>query len=246
MRERVHSLPTACTALLLLSSALAPSLCAQETAPHGEPSPAAAKVVAPSDRPRPADAKSLFALFRAMNGLEATFTEQKHLALLAKPLRSKGRLMFFRTEPGKPGYLARMVDEPEPSSVRITPDELRMTNRDGTEVVDLRRSDDVRVFVTSLVRVFEGDEATLAKAFDVSYTPDPKNDAAWSLRLVPKDKPLNQMLGALTLSGEGEAVTKIEIKEPNGDRTETKITAANPLRTFTPAELHELFGITAK
>lgn len=235
------------TVALLLGCSLA-----QETPPRTETKPAAqpaaqdAPTAAPSERPRPTDAKALFALFRAMTGLEASFTEQKHLALLARPLRSKGRLFFHRPEAGKPGYLARVVDEPEPSSVRITPDELRMTNRDGSEVVDLRHSDDLRAFVTTLVRVFEGDEATLAKAFAVTYAKDATDELAWSLRLVPKEKPLTQMLGALVLAGRGEAVSRIEVEEPNRDRTVTTIVAADPRRVFTPQELQQLFGIAPK
>ncbi len=231
-----------------LFAIIAPVAAQQPTLPTA---PVKAAPQEPRQRPRPADATSLFRTFAAMTGLEARFEEDKHLALLALPLKSKGRLYFFRRDRTSAGYLARHVEQPEVSSVLITPTELRLQNRDGTEVVDLKRSDKVRTFITSLVHVFEGDEAALTKAYTVQFTPTEKDKAekdpaGWTLTLVPRDKPLNQMLKSLHLVGEGEAVVRIEIEEPNGDRTVTRIVAADPTRTFDAAEQQRLFGIGPK
>ena len=186
----------------------------------------------------------------AMTGLEARFEEEKHLSLLAVPLRSSGRLYFQRAAQGKDahagGHLTRIVESPEPSTITISPRELRMQNRDGTEVVDLQRSDKVRTFVLSLVHVFAGDEPALTKAWTVRLLPDPKNERAWSLELLPRGKPLDQMIASLRLFGEGEAIVRIEMHEPNGDRTVTRIVAADPNRVFDGAEQKRLFGIEAK
>lgn len=197
----------------------------------------------PAERPRPADASALFARLAAVRGLEAAFEEQKHLALLALPLASKGRLYFHRPEPGGPAWLTRLVDSPEPASVRITPRELRLENRDGVEVVDLQKSDKVRTFVVSLVHVFAGDEAALRRSYDVAYEPDPEDGAAWTLALEPRVEPLDKLLRELRLAGRGEAVQRIEVHEPNGDRTITHIVRADPERVFDAAERQRLFGI---
>ncbi|MEO6594484.1 MAG: outer membrane lipoprotein carrier protein LolA [Planctomycetota bacterium] len=246
------------TFLLLGIVSAIPASAQQPPEPQAEPKPAAPPatqnpaVVDPRLRPRPADAKALFRTFAAMSGLEATFEEEKHLALLALPLKSKGHLFFYRRDQQSPGYLARHVDEPEPSSVLITPEELRLQNRDGTEVIDLKRSDKVRNFITSLVHVFAGDEAALMKSYEVAFAPEPKDDKnpkderGWTLTLTPRDKPLNQMLKSLRLVGTGEAVLRIEIHEPNGDRTVTRIVTANPTRTFDQVEQKRLFGIDPK
>ncbi len=50
----------------------------------------------------------------------------------------------------------------------------------------------------------------------------------------------------LLLVGQGKAVTRIELHEPNGDRTITKISNANPKRIFTMKEQKDIFGITAQ
>lgn len=229
--------------------------CALATATAQEPKPANAPIAAsgaapaasqgqaapPKERPRPVDQKALFALFARTPGFEARYDEEKHLALLAVPLKSSGRLLFL-----PPGYLARVVEKPEASVLRITPDELRVGGRDGEEVIDLKRADKVRIFVTSLVQVFAGNEATLQKSFTVAYTPDAKDARAWSLVLQPKQKPLDQMLKRLVLFGEGEAVVRIEVEDPNGDRTVTRITDADVARTFDAAERKKWFGIEAK
>ena len=226
-----------------LASCLA--ACAAGQAPVTPPAvpPTPPVTTTAQQQPRPKDAAALFATMAAMTGLEARFEEEKHIALLAAPLRSKGRLYFQRDAGAGSGHLARVVDEPEPSSVLITPKELRLQNRDGTEVIDLRRSDKVRTFVASLVHVFAGDQANLAKTYDVAYEVDAANTTAWTLVLTPRDKPLNQMLKSLRLYGEGEAVVRIELHEPNGDRTVTRIVSADPARRFDAAEQKKLFGI---
>lgn len=202
------------------------------TPPDKEKEPAQEK-----ERQRPADVRELFATFASMPGLEATYTEKKHLTLLAVPLESRGKLYFL-----PPGYLARVIEAPEKSTLIITPRELRMTGRDGVEVVDLAQSDRVRLFVTSLVRVFGGDRDTLERDYTIEYAPSKTDATTWRLQLTPRDKPLTQMLKALTLHGDGNAVTRIEVVEPNDDRTVTTIVAADPKRTFTKEEKVKLFG----
>ncbi|MFY9344569.1 MAG: outer membrane lipoprotein carrier protein LolA [Planctomycetota bacterium] len=194
--------------------------------------------VAGKDQPRPADARALFAAFAKLPGLEATYEEEKHLALLAAPLKSRGRMLFL-----PPGYLARAVEAPEKSLLVITPDELRIDGRDGREVIDLKRSDRVRLFVTALVQVFAGNEPVLAKSFTVDYALDARSKTGWTLVLLPKEKALQQMIKSMTLRGEGVAVTAVEVEDPNGDRTVTKIVTADANRTFDAAEKKRWFGI---
>lgn len=197
--------------------------------------------VPPAQRPRAADQRELFQRFARMAGLEVAFTEQKQVALLAVPMESSGKLFFL-----PPAHLCRLVEKPSPSMVVITPDELRMQDKDKTEVVDLRRNDKLRAFITALVQVFAGDEAALQRSFTVDYALDPKLPRAWRLSLLPRGKPLDQMLQSMVLVGEGEAVQRIEWTEPNGDRTVTTVVSADPARRFDAAERQRWFGIVPK
>jgi len=219
-------------AAFLSSSLLLAALVAQEPT---NPQP----VSAPPDGPkRPRDHVELLATFAKMPGLEARFTEEKHLALLVVPLQSRGRLYFLR-----PGYLLREVEAPEKASLLITPKELRMKGREGTEVIDLQTSDRVQLFVTSLVQVFCGNKEALAKHYKIEFQPDARDEVSWRLVLTPSEKPLQQMLQSLTMRGSGFAVTEIEVKDPNGDRTVTRIVDANTKRHFDADEQLHLFRI---
>jgi len=209
----------------------APALPAASDSPSSSPAPAPAQG-------RPADASALLAVFARMDGLEAGFEEEKQLALLAAPLKSAGRLYFMR-----PGYLARLVQTPESSTLRITPTELQLSGKDGVERIDLRQSSDVRLFVTSLVQVFLGDEAALRGSFQVGLQPAADSATGWTLTLVPRGAPLDKLMAELRLQGEGSTVTRIEVREPSGDRTVTRILAADVARVFTAEEKTALFGI---
>ncbi len=194
-----------------------------------------------SPHERPKTAQALLERLAKIQGLEAHFVEEKHLALLAIPLKSSGSLYVMR-----PGHLARIIEKPERSQLTITPDELRMSDREGTEVLDLRQNDEVRVFVTSIMRVFLGDRKNLERSYDMLFELDATDRLAWSLRLTPKKKPLSQMLRTLELRGKGNSIARIELVEPNGDRTVTTIVEADSKRRFSDDEKLRLFGIGAK
>lgn len=191
-----------------------------------------------AEESRPADAKELFARFAKVRGLEASYEEEKHLALLALPLESSGKLYFL-----PPGYLTRVVEKPEPSTLRITPDEMRIAGREGVEVIDLRRDERFRVFVTSLVGVFAGQREDLARSYTIVYEPSAADEVHWTLTLTPAREPLDRMMKSLRLHGERMNVLRIEVLEPNGDRTNTRILRANPERSFTDEERERLFGL---
>ena len=214
--------------------------CGSLIAQQGEPAGATKQPDAQDEQARPADEPALFAMFAKLEQLRASYTEEKHLSLLAVPLKSKGQLCYL-----KRGYLSRIVAEPEPSRLTITPTELRMQNAEGTEVVDLRQSDRVRLFVTSLLQVFRGDRDALGKHYRVRYSPVENDDARWQLELVPEQEQLKPILKRLVLHGKGRGVERIVLEEPNGDRTVTTIVAARTDRPFSAEEKRELFGIEA-
>ena len=146
-----------------------------------------------------------------MRGLSASYTEEKHLSLLAVPLSSRGKL-YYRTGPdGADGQLVRVVEAPEKSKLSVSERELKISDSRGTEVIDLRQSDRVRLFVTSLMQVFRGDGAALARHYVVRYRHVGEQGGGWRLDLTPKKPPLDKMLRSLSLRGavaESDAGTK--------------------------------------
>jgi len=190
---------------------------------------------------RPSTAKELFARFAKMEGLEVSFVEKKHIALLAIPLESSGKIYFVR-----PGYLTRIVEKPTESRLTITPTQLHLKNSREDKVIDLRQNAELRAFVTSLLHVFAGDQEQLEKSYKVLFELDKKDESKWMLSLTPLKKPLTEMLRSLRLEGSGAAVSLIEMHEPSGDKTVTKVLVNNPKRRFTDKEKKSLFGIEAE
>lgn len=190
---------------------------------------------------RPVSAADLFARFAKMPGLEARYAEKKHVGLLTVPLQSRGVLYFMRG-----GYLARVVKKPRPSLLAITPTQLRMEDDKGVEVVDLRQSPELRLFVTSLARVFSGDRKELGSSYTIAFEPDAADKLGWSLMLRPRAKPLTNMVKSLRLRGMGYSVTKIEMHEPNGDHSVMSVVDADAEREFSDEEKFELFGLEDK
>ena len=237
-RSHARTTPSRASRCLVLALSMALAAPGQQDPPGGAAPPAPSAFEAAQAAARPRDADELFRHFAALRGLAATFTERKHLSLLAVPLESRGALYFL-----PPGHLARVVEAPEPCSVTITAAELRMRDATGVEVLDLRQSDRVRLFVTSLLRVFQGDRDALAAHYRVRYEPDPDDGGAWRLVLTPRGEPLDRILTELALAGRGRAVREITWLEPGGDRTVTTIVTAEPDRVFTEAERRDLFGI---
>lgn len=230
------------TALVVIGAALGSTSLQSPSAPE------ASSRVAPRERARPRDERALFELFAASPGFEARYEEEKHLGLLAVPLKSRGRLFFL-----PPGHLTRIVEEPEPSRVRITPSELHTTSRGNEKRIDLSQSEELRAFVTSLVQVFAGRRDGLALLWTIEYASIADDPRGWTLTLVPRaaepgsksKASLARMVSRLELTGEGEFVTRIEVREPSGDRTVTRILEADPERKFSDAERAEFFELPA-
>lgn len=186
-----------------------------------------------------AELTALLRGFREMPGLEASFEEEKTLALLAAPLRSTGTLYYA---PG--GYLLRRVETPRRAEIVVTPRELRVVEGAETQRFDLRAREDVAHFVQSFLWILSGDEAALRRNFSLAYSP--RDDAgAWSLALRPRDERMAYIVREIVVRGEGAAVLEVEVREASGDTTLTKMGETNPERRFGEDELRTLFGVSA-
>lgn len=237
--------PSPSAAALALLGALA-GLPGQERPPRQSPRRPTSPPAQTGQEPagvRPADLAALFQRLRTMRGLSASYTEEKHLSLLAVPLTSSGKLYYRTDRDGANGQLVRVVEKPEPSKLSVTAKELRISGDHGTEVIDLRQSDRVRLFVTSLMQVFRGEQEALQRHYEVRFAHVGERGARWRLDLTPKQAPLDKILRSLSLRGAGDAVTQIVLTEPSGDRTITRIRAADPRRVFTPEEQRQIFGL---
>lgn len=236
-----------CSALSLALWGWAPGLVSAQAADAGSADAGKrAAVAAPVDAAVAAggatlavDAATLLQAFSGMPGLEARFREEKHIALLAKPLRSEGRLFFTH-----PGLLLRRVETPRPSEVIITGERVLLRDASGEQALDLRARKDLRPFVESLTWILAGNRKALEGVYSVSFQAE-RGAEPWQLTLKPKVEPLSKLIAHIRIRGNGYAVASIEVMETNGDSTLTQILDANPRRSFDAAERAKLFGVAA-
>ena len=221
--------------------------------------PAHAQTVAAQANPdsAPATLAALLAGFRAMSGFEARFEEEKRLALLAAPLRSRGRLYF-----SPPSTLLRRVEAPNPHDILIREHVVRIATPRGSaspgtapgtvanprdiETIDLAGRDDVRPLVESMLWIFSGDLEALEAIYRIDYQVlAPPENGRWMLRLAPRQESLSRWIRELAISGRGQAAERLEVTEAAGDRTTTRILEGNHERHFGVGEIEALFGIEA-
>jgi len=203
----------------------------------------AAEPVAPAAAPA-AESLSLDALlarFAAMSGLQASFREEKRMALLAAPLVNEGTIYFVPN--GKRPRLARHTARPARSVVLIDGGALKVADDAGREEIALDKSPAVRLFVDSFVKIFAGDREALAAMYTMALEAEGQR---WTLRLKPKVAPLDKLIERVEITGEGVVIATMRVVEVGGDESVTTFTAVDPGRKFTAEELAALFSLPTK
>lgn len=127
-------------------------------------SPDSSQDASPDVREAPASFEALLALYDSMAGFESGFEEERTLALIRDPLRSRGRLYF-----DPPSTLLRRIEEPRPLQILVARDEVRIRKDGREQVVDLKGRAEVRPLVESLLWLFAGDRVALERVYSVEY-----------------------------------------------------------------------------
>ena len=227
--DRFALLRSTCLKGLVL---LVAAVVAAPTASAGEPAAVAAA-------PAPAlTLGALLARFAAMSGLQASFREEKRMALLAAPLVNEGTI-YFVPNGGSP-RLARHTTVPAPSVVVIDGATLRVADAAGREEIALDRNPPVRLFVDSFVKIFAGDSAALGTMYTMELAAEGER---WTLRLKPKVAPIDKLVERVEISGEGVVIASMRVVEVGGDETVTTFSAVDPKRRFSAEESAALFSL---
>lgn len=174
--------------------------------------------------------------FAAVEGLEASYREEKRMALLAEPLVSEGTLHYVR-----PGRLARHQRSPTRATVLIEGDVLRFGDVHGSDRVDLSANPVVRMFVDSFLGVLSGEDKALARIYDVRFSAG--EAGKWRMRLQPRTAPMNKIVAFIELRGTDVVLEEMTIVEHGGDATRTVFLEVDPRRRYTTAELRDLFRL---
>lgn len=183
---------------------------------------------------QPLSVDSLLARFRALPGLQANFHETKKLLLLKAPLTSEGTIHF-----APPGKLARHTTGPAESTLVVDAHEVRFFDGESSQSIPLEGNPVVRLFVDAFLKVLEGDKAALEKIFTIELKP---SAAGWTMVLLPRIKPMNEVLDRLILEGDGAVLSRLTVREKSGDETVTTFSQVDIQHRYTPEEIRRIFG----
>lgn len=206
------------------------------TSPGQPATPLASALDAKETLTSPVGLRPLLAEFKKSPGIEARFTEEKKIALLAAPLKSTGKIYFHA-----PDSLARIVEKPRSSHLVMTGKKIVMKDKSGRKEVDLSDKPALRGLVTSLLHVLSGDEKKLLADFSVAMTGT--KASGWSLALIPRNSSLKKMIRSFELKGKGIVLSELRVKEASGDVSVTRFSEVNTKRKFKREDIARYFGI---
>jgi hypothetical protein len=142
---------------------------------------------------------------------EVRYVERQYLSLLRRPLESSGELLY-----DAPDRLEKRTLEPHPETLLLNGDVLTIERGHRTRVVDLKSYPQIAPFVESIRATLAGDRATLERLFRLQFAGNP---ARWSLDLVPLDAEVAKTVAEVRISGAGDALLEVEIRQADGDRS---------------------------
>ncbi|MCO4747474.1 MAG: outer membrane lipoprotein carrier protein LolA [Proteobacteria bacterium] len=154
--------------------------------------------------------ETVFAALSSPTTVQTTFTQTQHRAVLARPLESKGRLVFAR-----PDRLRWQIDAPTRAVFVMdgTTFTTAMPDLGITEEISLAAHPEYLGLVHGLTVWLQADADLVAKNYDASW-----DDGR--LVLVPKTDDLSRWVSrfVLSLSEDHRSVTEVELFEADGDR----------------------------
>lgn len=169
-----------------------------------------------------------------LDRLRAKFNEQKHVALLAKPLKSTGTILFDRDQ-----GIARIQATPKVQQVTVTKTKLVIKAGTRVEEVPLDKSKDLRAFALVFPSLLRGDRAALSTSFDIGlYGAD---TGWWALSFTPKSDSLKKLVTSVIVIGQKQDPVALKITEASGDVTETELTEVARDKAVTDADIAQAF-----
>jgi outer membrane lipoprotein-sorting protein len=176
----------------------------------------------------------VFALFK-VDRLSCKFSEAKHIALLARPLRSTGTIYFERVR-----GIARTTLTPKPQQIVLTPTTLRIHTAQRTEEIPLDKSKDLKAFALIFPTLLRGDRVELERSF-VVVLHGSEHDR-WALDFTPRTESMKKLIKRVVVSGKQGEVTGLKVIEASGDTTDTVLTEVRRNDDVPEAELAAAFG----
>ena len=159
---------------------------------------------------------------------EATFTEQRHVAMLEQTLQSSGKLSFEA-----PDIFVRETLKPRRERIAIVGNTLTLSQGDRTRTMALDSAPEAAVIVEAIRGTLTGNREVLERNFKTSVTGSAQ---LWFLELVPREPRLRSQVMSVRVAGQQGVVREVLVSMPDGDRSVMSIdpmVPANPAATAT-------------
>ncbi len=149
-----------------------------------------------------------------------TFTEEKFIAMLDKPVRSSGELLY-----DAPDRLEKRTLAPKAETLVLQGGVVRADRAHRHYVLDLHQYPQIVPFIESIRATLAGDRAALERVFRLTFEGSLES---WTLRLAPLDPKLSGTVREIRIAGLRDAIQRVEILETEGDRSILTIGSAAP------------------
>jgi len=178
-------------------------------AAHGAAAPGAAADGAAAG---PGDAldEIMHSLAQRRHG-EVSFVEQQFLSLLKRPVESYGELIY-----DAPNRLEKRTIEPRAETLVVDGETVTVQRGRRSHTLDLKTYPQLLPFIESIRATLAGDRAALERVFRLEFT---GSEVRWILDLRPLDAQLAKSVAEIRIEGSRDELSRVEIRQPDGDRS---------------------------
>jgi hypothetical protein len=139
------------------------------------------------------------------------FIEQQFLAVLNHPIESSGELRY-----DAPDRLEKRTLKPHAETLVLSGGVLTVERAHSRRVMDLHAYPQVLPFVESIRATLAGDRGALERWFHLEFS---GSVSRWTLTLEPLESKMKQSVRQVRIDGVGDQLLKVEIRQPDGDRS---------------------------
>jgi outer membrane lipoprotein-sorting protein len=162
------------------------------------------------------DLDQLMSRFAGRPHGRASFVETQYLAVLKRPLESRGELFF-----DAPDRLEKRTLAPKPETLVVTKGLLTIARGNRRHEVALSAYPVLGPLIDSIRATLAGDRSALEAVYVLDYA---AAGPGWTLALTPRDPKLASIVRRVAIAGEGDAIRSVETLRADGDRSLMRIT----------------------
>lgn len=156
-------------------------------------------------------------------GGRVDFTEKTYMSILDLPVEGSGELVYI-----PPDRLEKRTLKPRPEIASLQGGELTLERGGQRRTLRLDEYPEAAAFVESIRGTLAGDRAALERTYRLRLE---GGEDDWTLVLEPRGLRLSAVVRRIEIQGRGAEVRRIEILQPDGDRSVMELGPSQGPRT---------------